>query len=194
MEANKIIKGPIRDVFLKHSTHQNFCLYLQHSQHTLGVDEAVVKVNNTAHLMGDKAMSHITVFSNKIVPTTWMTTSREVIPMEFAVVPSSSKPLAPSPGFLADFANVLTRNQCLGLFGIDTLAESDWLETKIGETSVVMPTNGHNGYDYIPVAFAFENDKPGFKVHGRCGKDHRHTFEALDPRTERIKAPVVFGC
>jgi hypothetical protein len=51
-----IINGPIRDVFLKHAAHLTLCLYLQHRHHTVGADEAVVKVEGTAHLMDGQAV------------------------------------------------------------------------------------------------------------------------------------------
>ena len=84
-----IINGPIREVFLKHSAHLAFCLYLQHRHHTVGADEAVVKVQGTAHLMDGQAVKDITSVGNKIVPTTWMASGSEVLPMELAVVPAA---------------------------------------------------------------------------------------------------------
>lgn len=44
--------------------------------------------------------------------------------------------------------------------------------------SVVVPSNDGNGYGdnrFIPVAFVFDEKEPKFKVHGRCGKDHKHS-------------------
>lgn len=49
---------------------------------------------------------------------------------------------------------------------------------KIGGASVVVPSNHDDdcGQDKsIPVAFVFEQKKPEFRVHGRCGDNHRHT-------------------
>jgi hypothetical protein len=49
---------------------------------------------------------------------------------------------------------------------------------KIGDASVVVPSNDSETYNqdkFIPVAFAFDEEKPKFKVHGRCGIDQRHT-------------------
>lgn len=83
----------------------------------------------------------------------------------------------PDPSFLADFQNVLVANKCDGLFGIDTVANETWSELKIGDASVVVPDNDSNDSDrekFIPVALAFDGEKPGFKVHGRCKKTHRH--------------------
>lgn len=34
---------------------------------------------------------------------------------------------------------------------------------------------GLNSLLYIPVAIAFDEEKPGFRVHGNCGTDHKHT-------------------
>lgn len=79
-----IINGPIRDVFLKHAAHLAFCLYLQHRHHTVGADEAVVKVEGTAHLMDGQAVKDIVSFGNTIVPTTWMASGGKILPMEFA--------------------------------------------------------------------------------------------------------------
>ncbi|EHK25425.1 uncharacterized protein TRIVIDRAFT_198390 [Trichoderma virens Gv29-8] len=81
------INGPIRDVFIKHGVQDIFCLYLQHRHHTIDEGQAVVKVNGTAHLMNGQAMNDIVAFGNKIVPTTWMTSGDEVIPMELTVAP-----------------------------------------------------------------------------------------------------------
>ncbi len=83
-----IINGPIRDVFLKHGAHALFCLYLQHRHHTVGADEAVVKVEGTAHLIDGQAMKDIISFGNEVLPTTWMTSSDKVLPMEYTVVPA----------------------------------------------------------------------------------------------------------
>lgn len=85
---NAIINGPIRDVFLKHVMHVTHCLYLQHRHHYIRDQEAVVKVEGTAHLMDAQAMKDIYSFGNKIVPTTWMSAKDEVVPMEFGVVPN----------------------------------------------------------------------------------------------------------
>jgi hypothetical protein len=84
-----IINGPIRDVFLKHGAHIAFCLYLQHRHHTVSNDEAVIKVEGTAHLMDGQAVKDIVSFGNKVVPTTWMVSGGKVLEMEFAIVPSA---------------------------------------------------------------------------------------------------------
>jgi|SRR5947209_13073274 hypothetical protein len=85
--VDDIINGPIREVFLKHAANLTLCLYLQHRHHTVGTDEAVVKVEGTAHLMGSQAVKDI-VSGNKVVPTTWMASGGKMLPMEFAVVPA----------------------------------------------------------------------------------------------------------
>ena len=197
-----VINGPIRDVFLKHAAHLTFCLYLQHAHHTIGAEEAVVKVEGTAHLMNGRTVKDIISFGNKVVPTTWMASDGQVLPMEFAVVPATYvaffkhfyshpriysllTPLAridtatPSSGFLSDLISVLTLNGCDGLFGVDSLATADWTEMKVGDASVVVPSNDSDDYDkdeFIPVAFAFDEEQPKFKVHGKCGRGwHEHT-------------------
>ncbi|KAL2060465.1 hypothetical protein VTL71DRAFT_9496 [Oculimacula yallundae] len=177
----KIMNGPIRDVFLKHAANVAFCLYLQHRHHAIGVDDAIVKVEGTAHLMDSQAVKVIASLGNKVVPTTWMTSiSRgQVLPMELAVVPAATATSTPSPSFLLDFYAVLSSTGCNGLFGIDTIAEKDWSEMKIGEASVVVPNNNDgNHFDkdmFIPVAFRFDKEEPKFKVHGKCKKDHDHS-------------------
>jgi len=70
---------------------------------------------------------------------------------------------------------VLVSNDCEGVFGVDTLIEDDWTELTIGTSSVVVSSDGCEREEYIPVAFAFDENKPGFRVHGKCGRDHRHT-------------------
>ena len=85
--VDDVINGPIRDVFLKHAAHLTFCLYLQHRHHAISPDEAIVKVEGTAHLMDSKAVKEIASFGNTIVPTTWMTSGGKMLPMEFAIVP-----------------------------------------------------------------------------------------------------------
>ncbi|XDG01789.1 hypothetical protein ABKA04_001404 [Annulohypoxylon sp. FPYF3050] len=178
-----VINGPIRDVFLKHSAHLTFCLYLQHRHHTLAANEAVVKVEGTAHLMDDQAMKDIISFGNKVVPTTWMTSGSEVLPMEFTTALALADTPAPSAEFVQEFLSTLSNNKCENLFGIDTLAANSWSELKIGDASVVVPSNDEGTYDqdkFIPVAFAFDEEKPKFKVHGKCGKDHKHTSKPDD--------------
>lgn len=73
---------------------------------------------------------------------------------------------------------MLAANNVDGLFGIDTLAKDAWSEMKLGDASVVVPSNNSNGFDkdkFIPVAFAFDDDRPKCRVHGRCGSDHKHS-------------------
>lgn len=85
---------------------------------------------------------------------------------------------APTPAFLSDFLSVVASTGCDDLFGLDTLAESAWLEMKIGDASVVVPGTVPEGYNeerFIPVAMAFSEDDPRFRVHGRCLKGHDHT-------------------
>ena len=60
-------------------------------------------------------------------------------------------------------------------FGIDTIAAKDWAEATIGNASVVVPCKDEPHERYIPVALAFDNQKPSFRVHGRCGSNHTHT-------------------
>jgi len=86
--VDDIINGPIRDVFLKHDAHLALCLYLQHRHHTVCADKAVVKVEGTAHLMDCQAVEDIVSLGNQVVPTTWMTSNGNVLPMEFTVVPA----------------------------------------------------------------------------------------------------------
>lgn len=84
----------------------------------------------------------------------------------------------PSAEFTQEFLSVLANNGCEGLFGIDTLAKNNWSEMKVGDASVVVASNDTETYNqdkFIPVAFAFDKEKPKFKVHGRCGKDHKHS-------------------
>ena len=78
----------LREVFLKHGANLTHCLYLQHRHHTVGADEAIVKVNGTAHLMNGKAVKDIVSFGNKIVLVTCKTAEGKVHPMEFAVMPA----------------------------------------------------------------------------------------------------------
>lgn len=174
---DQVINGPIRDVFLKHVAHLTHCLYLQHRHHHCEDNEAIVKVEGTAHLMDGAARDEIYSFGNSILPTTWMTNGGQVEPMEFAVVPNGTQIPGLSQEFVDEFLAVLAENNISGMFGIDTLAKESWAEMKIGEASVVVPSEG-NAFDaekFIPVAFAFEDAKPGFIVHGKCGKDHKHS-------------------
>jgi hypothetical protein len=81
-----------------------------------------------------------------------------------------------SADFITELADMLASNGCEGLFGIDTLADNDWTELSIENASVVVPSNGNEREDScIPVAIAFDEKNPGFRVHGKCGKDHKHT-------------------
>ena len=173
-----IINGPIRDAFLKHAVHNAFCLYLQHHHHAIAAQETVVKVNGTAHLMHNEDIKDITSCDNKVLPTTWMTTGDKLLPMECTVLPNDETYPEPSSAFVADFLTVLAVNGCTGLFCIDTLASSNWSEIKIGDASVVVPSNDeerHDNDEFIPVAFAFDEKTPDFKVHGRCVVEHKHT-------------------
>ncbi|KDR79793.1 hypothetical protein GALMADRAFT_61902 [Galerina marginata CBS 339.88] len=182
--VDNAVNGPIRDVFLKHGAHLSLCLYLQHRHHSVGVGEAIVKVEGTAHLMDSQAIEEIISFGNKVVPTTWMASDGKVLPMEFAVVPAANATPVLTPAFLFDFLSVLATSGCDGLFGIDTIAKNAWAEMTIGNASVVVPSNGSDTFDgdkFIPVAFAFSEDEPKFKVHGRCGSNHRHTSKPVTP-------------
>ncbi|KAL9063187.1 MAG: hypothetical protein Q9161_009605 [Pseudevernia consocians] len=129
--------------------------------------------------MDDQAIKDIVSFGNKVLPCTWMAAGDTMLPMESTIVPiSTTTTPAFSPAFLSDFLSVLASNGCDGLFGVDTLAKDAWSEMKIGDASVVVPSNHSDDYDqdkFIPVAFAFEKEKPTFTVHGKCGKDHKHT-------------------
>ncbi|KAI9866784.1 MAG: hypothetical protein M1813_000726 [Trichoglossum hirsutum] len=98
--------------------------------------------------------------------------------MEFAVVPAGTATPAPTPVFLSDFLSVLALNGCDGLFGTGTIAKAAWSEMSIGDASAVVPSNDSDGYNqdrFIPVALVFDEEKPKFRVHGKCGKDHKHS-------------------
>ncbi|EPE06694.1 3-hydroxybutyryl- dehydratase [Ophiostoma piceae UAMH 11346] len=165
---NDTINGPIRDVFLKHGAYVTYCLYLQHRHHSINLDTTVVKVEGTAHVMDDQAISDIVSFGNKVAPTTWMTSGDSILPMEFGVVPAEDTIPAPGTAFISDLLSVLASNGCTDVFGIDTIAKYAWSEMTIGDSSVVVPSNDSDNYDqdrFIPVAFAFDKDKPAYKVH-----------------------------
>ncbi|KAI4239783.1 MAG: hypothetical protein LQ349_000091 [Xanthoria aureola] len=169
-----LIRGPLRDVFIKYGAQNAFALYLQHRHHRLGRNETVVKVHGTAHLMNDEDIVDIGTIGNKIIPATWM--GRDMLAIEFAIAPTSANTPVIPPQFIAELDHILTLSDCKGLFGIDTLADDDWTELTVGNASVVVPSNGQEREEaYIPVAFAFDDRKPGFRVHGKCGKDHKHT-------------------
>jgi hypothetical protein len=77
--------------------------------------------------------------------------------------------------------DLLRKFNCEDKFGIDTVADTAWSELTIGDASVVVPCGDdieHDQDKYIPVAFAFSEDKPSFIVHERCGSDHKHTKAA----------------
>ena len=84
----------------------------------------------------------------------------------------------PTNTFLVDFLSVLAVNGMIGLFSIDTIADNAWTELGIGNASVVVPSNETDDYDkddFVPVALTFDEERPGFKVHGKCGKgEHKH--------------------
>jgi len=173
-----IINGPIRDVFLKHAADTVFCLYLVHRHHSVKADETIVKVEGTAHVMNSQVIEGIVSIGNKIVPTTWMTSGGQVLPMEYAAVPAGAVTSVPKDAFLSEFVSILKSNECDSLFGIDTLAKNDWSEMTIGDASVVVPTSNSDSYNrekFIPVAFAFDKENPKFRVHGRCQKDQKHS-------------------
>ncbi|KAM4066068.1 3-hydroxybutyryl-CoA dehydratase [Hirsutella rhossiliensis] len=153
LSVDDVINGPIRDVFLKHATHHAFCLYLQHRHHTVAANEAVVKVEGTAHLMDDQAMKDIASFGNKVVPTTWMTSGGKVLPMEFTAIPAMADHPTLSAAFVQEFLSILATNGCEGLFGVDTLAGNNWSEMKIGDASVVVPSNDIETHDQDRVVF-----------------------------------------
>ena len=76
------------------------------------------------------------------------------------------------------------------LFGIDTMAEGTWAEMSIGNSSVVVPCYKSDGYSqekFTPVTFAFDEEKPKFRVHGICKKDHKHT-EPTGPKPKPKKS------
>lgn len=54
------------------------------------------------------------------------------------------------------------------------MSEYDWAEIKIGEASVVVRSNSNELDGFIGVSFAFSDD-PEFRMHGKCGRDHKHT-------------------
>jgi hypothetical protein len=64
------MNGLICDVFFKHAANFAFCLYLQHRHHTVGADEAIVKMEGTAHVINSQAVKDIASLRNKVVPTT----------------------------------------------------------------------------------------------------------------------------
>ncbi|KAI0107228.1 hypothetical protein GGR51DRAFT_559567 [Nemania sp. FL0031] len=173
-----VMNGPIRDAFLEYGVAETHCLYLQHRHHTMKATQAVVKVAGTAHLMDSHAMEDIFSVGNKIVPATWMVCDGDLHPMELAVVPEAATTPDLREPFRLKLLSILSSNNCGDLFGIDSIAKENWSELKIGDASVVIPSqdmDGHDHGDFIPVAFAFDTKDPKFRVHGKCKKDHKHT-------------------
>ena len=80
------MNGPIRDVFLKHNSEDNFALYLQHRHHQLGCGEHIVKVGGTAHVMTVDDAENIVSAGSKIAPSTWTIDGGEAHPTEFSAV------------------------------------------------------------------------------------------------------------
>lgn len=172
LSVDDIVNGPVRNVFLKYAVHTTFCLYLMHRHHSVKADETVVKVEGTAHMMNSQTIKDIASFGNKVVPTIWMTSGGQVLPMEAVMS-------VPVDAFVLELLSVLTLNRLGGLFGIDTIAKSAWTEMSIGDASVVVPSNASDSYDhdkFIPVAFTFDEENPKFKIHGKYGKgEHKHS-------------------
>lgn len=99
---------------------------------------------------------------------------------------SSAEIPTPSPGLINDIKSILASHGYEGLFGINTREKEDWAEITIDNASVVVPhsqVGTEGGVEaepaatpaYIPVAFVFDDQRRGFRVHGKCGKDHKHT-------------------
>lgn len=84
---DNLIKGPLREVFIKYGAQKAFALCLQHRHHRLAKNETIVKVHGTAHLMNDEDIVDIEAMGNKIIPATWM--GRDMLAMEFAIAPIS---------------------------------------------------------------------------------------------------------
>jgi len=85
------------------------------------------------------------------------------------------EPAVPALEFLEDFSAALTSNGCDGMFGLDTISRNSWAEITIGNASVVVPSDGNHHENFISVALEFDNEQPRFRVHGKCGTDHKHT-------------------
>lgn len=135
----------------------------------LAMEFAIAPASYAGHLF---LIPQVPPFNSLSSTIFWLVTLTCIVPILCNRVIT---PVVP-PKFIAELDHVLTLSDCKGLFGIDTLAEDDWTELTIGDASVVVPSNGKEGEEkYIPVAFAFDDRKSGFRVHGKCGKDHKHT-------------------
>jgi hypothetical protein len=122
-----VINGPVLDAFLEHDVNKTHYLYLQHQHHCIGCQEAIVIVEDTAHLMDEDALQVIRCLGNEIAPTTWMSHDGKILPMELAVFPASDLDRSDIPTlpdeFIEDLLAVLAIVEVDGYFGIDTLAE-----------------------------------------------------------------------
>ncbi|KAJ7758527.1 hypothetical protein DFH07DRAFT_1060391 [Mycena maculata] len=176
MEA---INGPVRELFLKHAVENVLTLYLQHRHHTVGEGEAVVKVEGTAHLMDELALTQVTNVGNATVPTTWMIMEGHSYPMEFSVVEESKAKnvVTPTEEFIKELVGLLSNAGCDNIFGLDSVCAHDWVEMSIGDASVVIPCVSRlgNGEDYFPVSYIFDPADTKARVHGGCKKTHKHT-------------------
>lgn len=99
----------------------------------------------------------------------------------------------PTAEFLGEFFATLLAYGCVGVLGLDTRYKCNWVETKLGNASVVLPSNGarYDNEKYISVSFAFEKERTGFIVHGKCKVNHRHSSKPTPaPEPEPSPAPA----
>lgn len=81
-----LLDGPIKDLFVKYSVQDDYCLYPQHRHHTLGPNEVIAKVEGTGHKMLAQTVDEIRTFGNKVATTTWMSRNSKMLPMELSIL------------------------------------------------------------------------------------------------------------
>ncbi|KAK5163029.1 uncharacterized protein LTR77_010963 [Saxophila tyrrhenica] len=130
----------LAEVFVRHSVHDNFGVFLLHRHGSVAPDSVMVHTRDdpdtdvcVEEKLGMRAISPCSFLSN---------TRDEFLPFEYETPPRAAVACLPSAAFLVELGNFLWDQQLQNVFGLCTVSplESPWIEKVVGEKGDTVAT------------------------------------------------------
>ena len=164
-DAEKQIRGPIRDMFMKHGVYDVYGLALLHKHFGMKEDQRLVEYGpvSTAWSVDPCAPQIADKYGGHIVPRSYRFKDKAKVPYEFAF--TSNKWEEPDhPEFFGDLENLLVNLQMQDLFGVRLLESHDnnlTVEVTEGRNNVMIPRGavGDDGLQEALWTFNTDTDR-----------------------------------
>ncbi|TKA65910.1 hypothetical protein B0A55_10495 [Friedmanniomyces simplex] len=143
------MKGPIRDVFLKHGMHDRYGVSLLHKHFDLAPNERLVEYHDvsTPWTLSNTDDHEIPTLGGYVVPQNYKLEDGKLAPFEFAMQYERPNGTDAGPEFLRDLSRVLEEHNLTNVLGLRKRPPpSDLtLEVTQGRANIMVPPSAADG-------------------------------------------------